>query len=228
MRSPFRGSRWTDRRPGFRRAAWLRSWILIIRGAFFPMLEIELKAALTGVDAAALTERLAALGFSLSYECRESDTYYNGADRDFCKTDEALRVREHERDGRVDARLTYKGPKTDARSQTRAELETGVESAGTLRALLGALGYARVLTVKKARRGYVGSGAYAGVNLCLDEVEGLGAFIELEYPSPDDSPEAERESRVSLLLSLLDALRVPRQNLVRRSYLELLIARAMS
>ena len=192
------------------------------------MLEIELKAALTGVDVPALAGRLAALGFLLSYECRESDTYYNGVDRDFRKTDEALRVREHEQDGRVDARLTYKGPKTDARSQTRAELETGVESADTLRALLDALGYARVLTVKKARRGYVGSGAYADINLCLDEAEGLGAFIELEYPSPDDSSETERESRVSLLLSLLSLLGVPGQNLTRRSYLELLIARAMS
>ncbi len=192
------------------------------------MLEIELKAALDGVDEAALVGRLAALGFSLSYECREEDTYYNGVDRDFRKTDEALRVREHEQDGRVDARLTYKGPKTDARSQTRAELETDVGSAETLRAILDALGYLRVLTVKKTRRGCVGSGAYAGVNLCLDEVDGLGAFIELEYPSPDDGPETERESRVSQLLSLLSLLGVPDRNLTRRSYLELLIARATS
>ena len=192
------------------------------------MLEIELKAALDGVDAAALVERLSALGFSLAYKCRETDAYYNGVDRDFRATDEALRVREHEQGGRVDARLTYKGPKTDPRSQTRAELETGVGSAQTLSALLEALGHARVLTVKKTRRGYAGTGAYAGVNLCLDEVEGLGAFIELEYPSPDDSSETERESRVSLLLSLFALLGVPSQNLTRRSYLELLIARATS
>ena len=192
------------------------------------MLEIECKAALNSVDETELPRRIDALGFSPEYECREADVYYNGVSRDFRGTDEALRVREHTQGGVTHARVTYKGPKTDAVSQTRFELETAVEDAGTMRAILAALGYAPVLTVSKARRGYAGSGAYAGVHLCLDAVDGLGAYLELEIVAPDDIGPTERESRVAVLLSLLDLLDIPRENLTRSSYLELLMARATS
>jgi len=192
------------------------------------MLEIELKAALRGVDEEALPSRMIALGFSPEYECREADAYYNGVSRDFRRTDEALRVREHTQDGVTRARVTYKGPKADAVSQTRPELETAVADAGTMRAILEALGYVPVLTVSKARHGYAGGGAYADVHLCLDTVDGLGAYLELEIVAPDGISATEKESRIALLLSLLDMLDIPRENLTRSSYLELLMARATS
>lgn len=57
------------------------------------MLEAEIKASLAGLSAEALLERAAALGFRPAAALRETDTYFNGSDRDFRRTDEALRLR---------------------------------------------------------------------------------------------------------------------------------------
>ena len=56
------------------------------------MTEVELKAALTGPQAAELPGRLARLGFTPGDTLRETDLYWNGTARDFWKTDEALRL----------------------------------------------------------------------------------------------------------------------------------------
>jgi len=188
------------------------------------VLEIEMKASLNGVKLEQLAAAAERLGFVPSYACREEDTYYNGINRDFRETDEALRVRSHTQDGRVEAFVTYKGPKRDARSQTRTELETEVTSPGTMRAILEQLGFREVLNVCKNRRGFCRS----GMNLCLDEVDGLGRFLELEIVAPDETDDARREALLEQLFSVLDELGVPRENLTRSSYLELLMARATS
>jgi len=188
------------------------------------VLEIEMKASLAGVDPERLSAAAERLGFVPDYACREEDTYYNGIDRDFRETDEALRVRSHTQDGRVEACVTYKGPKQDARSQTRTELESGAASPETMRTILERLGFRKVLEVRKNRRGFCRS----GMNLCLDEVDGLGRFLELEIVAPDGTEGAQREALLERRFTVLDELGVPRENLTRSSYLELLMARATS
>lgn len=190
------------------------------------MLEIELKARLEAQTVPGLKKRLDA-EFSLCRTLEEADTYYQAPDRDFRETDQALRVRRQGPEN-VTALLTYKGPKTDPLSNTRIELETEVGHAETVQAMLAALGYTVILTVDKKRREYRGKGAQTNITICLDQVAGLGHFIELEYVAADNLPDKERESIRNRLLSLLDDLGVPRQNLTRESYLELLIRRATS
>ena len=80
-----------------------------------------------------------------------------------------------------------------------------------------ALGYRPVFTVEKLRREY----RLEDVTLCLDEVTGLGAYLELETLAPS---EEDREDAVNRLLTLLDRLGVSRDRLTRHSYLELLTA----
>lgn len=46
-----------------------------------------------GIDKNELIKRLRALGFAFDYACEEADCYYQAPDRDFRKTDEALRIR---------------------------------------------------------------------------------------------------------------------------------------
>jgi len=190
------------------------------------VLEIELKARLESQTVPGLKERLDA-AFSLNRTLEERDIYYQAPDRDFKITDEALRIR---RQGLEETAglLTYKGPKIDGLSNTRVELETEVGDADKIQALLTALGYTVILTVGKKRSEYQGKGEDGKITICLDHVDGLGHFIELEYIAPDDLPDKERESIRDRLLSLLDELGVPRENLTRKSYLELLIQRAMS
>lgn len=188
------------------------------------MTEIEIKAALSNIDPAQLAETAARLGFIPSSVCCEEDVYFNAPNRDFRKTDEALRLRIHTQNDQAKALITYKGPKQDNRSHTRTELETGVQDAAILHAILDRLDFRPVLTVHKKRR----SLCRASVTLCLDEVKGLGAFLELETVVPDSADTQIKESALSELLSLLDALGVSRTCLTQKSYLELLIMQRMS
>ena len=180
------------------------------------MTEVEIKAALTPALAAALPERLAGLGFVPAESVQERDLYFNAPHRDFRRSDEALRLRTVA-GSRRETVITYKGPKTDGRSNTRQEYETALGEEETAKAILLALGFSPVLTVSKDRRTF----CRGPVTACLDQVAGLGGFLELEHLLPD---EAGRDEAVDELLSLLGRLGVAEQALERRSYLELLLA----
>ena len=185
------------------------------------MLEVEVKASLKGVSVPQLRAAVEAKWGPYRAALRETDLYFNGNDRDFRKSDEALRLRsltDAETGQALETVLTYKGPKQDHISNTRLEYETAVGSGETAKKLLAALGYREVLTVDKLRREYV----LDDVTLCLDTVTGLGEFMELELLIPD---QGRREPAVARLLQLLGQLGVPQENLIRRSYLELLMER---
>ena len=180
------------------------------------MLEVEMK--FPGADFAALERQLAAWGAHAAAPLDEADHYFNAPDRDFAATDEALRLR---RIGSAN-RVTYKGPKRGTRGKTRTEVEVplgeGDETAEQFRALLVHLGYRPVAVVPKRRRIYhLERGGFA-LEVCLDEVEGLGRFAEIEIQAPEGQlPEAER-----VLHETAAALGLGREE--RRSYLEMLLA----
>ena len=182
------------------------------------MLEVEFKASLEGIPPAQIEDRWRSLGFIPATQQREEDTYYGAPGRDFHRSDEALRLRRRTclPDGPVENLLTYKGPKLDTVSRTRREYEVAVSDGETAARLLEALGYTPDHTVRKNRRELKKD----GVTLCLDEVEGLGRFIELEKLVEDGG---DRDAARQELLELLEMLGVPRKNLTRFSYLEQLI-----
>lgn len=182
------------------------------------MLEIEIKAKVEQPQA--LREVLHSHGFVRLRALRETDTYYNGVDRSFAETDEALRLRTTEnldRGGEKSA-VTYKGPKLDLRSQTRREHEVGVQDGAGMHQVLLALGHTPVLQVEK-RREYFRRGE---ITACVDEVTGLGSYMELETLS---KAEEGYEEAVETLFRLLDTLGIPRECCTRKSYLEMLLER---
>lgn len=183
------------------------------------MLEVELKAAIGPELAAALPQILRAKGFSEQETVSETDIYFSLPDRDVQKTDEALRLRTIRPlpNGAARTYITYKGPKLDAVSSTRRELETTIGSFDTMHALLLALGHRAASPVTKIRRSFT-RGAQT---VCLDDVAGLGLYLELETVLPDGG---DRETAVQELLSLLDSLGAARSALTRESYLDLLLA----
>ena len=182
------------------------------------MLEVEFKASLEGIAPESMDRRREELGFQPSSALHETDIYYNGRDRDFRKTDEALRMRSCKQlpDGSTESLLTYKGPKLDQVSSARKEYEVAVSDGEVAEKLLEALGYQPLFTVDKVRREF----RLQDVTLCLDEVAGLGRFLELEALVPDGGCREEAEER---LLKLLEQLGVSRNRLTRASYLELLM-----
>jgi adenylate cyclase, class 2 len=168
-------------------------------------------------DMAELERRLSRLGATAAEPELQVDTYYAHPCRDFARTDEALRLR---RIGWMNY-VTYKGPKIDTTTKTRQELElplaAGQAGAAGFESLLQALGFARVAEVRKQRRRAVVVWQEREVEVLLDDVAGLGTFVELELQA--DEPEVE-PSKVCLA-SLAEKLGLAAGE--RRSYLELLL-----
>lgn len=174
------------------------------------MFEVEVKARL---DERVLFERALMEGGACFLRVEEHvDVYYNNLSlRDFRVSDEALRVRRC--DGKV--LLAYKGRRVDGVSKSRREVECGVESFECVDEILRALGFVPSGRVVKKRWVY----SLGDVTVCVDDVEGLGCFVELELSCRG---EGDVDAGVQRLVGLLERFGVPRGALIRRSYLELL------
>ncbi len=179
--------------------------------------EVEMK--FPAVDRAALESRLAELGAAIAAPQSEADVYFAHPVRDFAKSDEALRIR---RKGASNF-ITYKGPKIDAATKTRREIDLplvpGEQAAQAWTDLLEALGFRPFGEVRKSRRKARVDWQGRSVEISLDEVVGLGVFVELELIAEADDLDAAR----SCILSLAATLGL--EGSERRSYLELLLER---
>ncbi len=187
------------------------------------MLEIELKFPVS--DRAHLLSRLRALGYTPAQPRAEVDVYFAAPDRDFAKTDEALRLR------RIASTnvLTYKGPRQGTAAKTRLECEVpladGPEAAACMEQLLGHLGYRLVGNVRKERTPLhqdwpaLGPAAPFPIEVCLDDVEGLGTFAELEVIVRAE----DRAGGEAAVRGLAGQLGLDRDE--RRSYLEMTLTR---
>lgn len=177
--------------------------------------EVEQKYPLA--EAGAIERRLSELGAQFGLAKTQSDRYFNHPAHDFAQTDEALRIRS---EGEANF-ITYKGPRFDHASKTRQEMElplaTGPKQAEQFAELLMALKFCEVATVTKSRREAVISWQGSDLHVMLDQVEGLGMFLELEIVAA----ESEVPAAQARLQSLADALGLDRSE--RRSYLELLL-----
>jgi adenylate cyclase class 2 len=179
------------------------------------MLEVEMKFPIH--DVAEVENRLIGAGACLIGARQETDQYFNAPDRDFARTDEAFRVR---RVGSVNF-VTYKGPKQDAQTKTRLEIEVplaeGAAVAEAFARLVIHLGYRPVAVVQKERRIYHLERDSFSLQVCLDEVVGVGRFVELEILVAQERLEEAR----CVVQEVARRLGLSRSE--RRSYLELLL-----
>lgn len=167
-------------------------------------------------------DALEQLGVEVSAPVQQIDRYYRHPQRDFSQTDEAFRLRS------VGAHncITYKGPKLDQETKTRCEEEVGIAEGDAARASCDAiiqhLGFEPVTTVIKHRRTAALRQADLEIEFALDQVDGLGEFVEIEIgvsaPSADDSAMDEAKQALAKL-----ALEFGLTEVERRSYLELLL-----
>ncbi|WP_224268995.1 class IV adenylate cyclase [Haloprofundus salinisoli] len=182
------------------------------------MYEVELKLRADHDDA---RERLAALDAEELGDVAQADTYYDAPHRDFAETDEALRIRRERRtdavadgDAAETAKVTYKGPLVENESKTREEFETGVDDGETMSSVFDGLGFEPAAVVEKQRE-YFRVDEYTVV---LDDVAGLGEFVEIEREAKESELEAVRDGAVAVLRELgLDP-----DEQIRTSYLGLL------
>src|ERR1043165_2814965 len=184
-----------------------------IRGRIRDMLEIEMKFPVT--DFAAIEPQLRRWQAAVQPTLEEADHYFNAPDRDFGRTDEAFRLRCIGANNRV----TYKGPKQAGLTKTRTEIEIGLEAgpeaAEQFRRLVQHLGYRPTAIVRKRRTGYDFKRDGFALQVCCDEVEQLGRFVEVEIVAE----EADKQRAQDVLLQVASELGL--QQSERKSYLEM-------
>jgi adenylate cyclase class 2 len=172
------------------------------------MIEIEVKVRADHSKARPILKKIGAVKLGVE---SQSDIYFAAPHRDFAKTDEALRIRSLE----GQAVLTYKGPKLDNVSKTRKEFETPVDEATTTQ-ILHALGFSEAGVVRKNREVF----RTGDITVCLDAVESLGEFLEVEIVAEN---EKELETSRAKLFELLKQFGAGGKDSIRTSYLEMVL-----
>jgi adenylate cyclase class 2 len=135
------------------------------------------------VDEAALVAALAALGFALTSHGLHRDEYYDGPESTLTRGDIVCRLRITP--SAVVA--AFKGPRSfhADRSYRRIEVEVPVATADEARAALKRQGLHRIWLLEKRRRVY--RHPARPIEIALDELPGLGLFVELEGPAAEIS-----------------------------------------
>ena len=179
------------------------------------MYEVEQKFPID--DAAVVRDRLVGISATPGRPIEQVDRYFAHPSRDFAKTDEALRIR---RVGEQNF-VTYKGPKIDPQTKTRREIELpippGENGASAFGDLLAALSFEMVAEVRKTRTTWTLEWDGHQVSIAVDDVDRLGAFVELEIVAD----ESELDPAQRALASLAETLQLSGSE--RQSYLELLL-----
>ena len=178
--------------------------------------EIEIKLPIA--DKASVQAKLMQLGFQEEARIRECDMYYNSAYHDVKELGEALRIRKSTDllTGMTKAQINFKGKKIDKVSMSRQEYETVVEDAESMDQILKSLGFSPVAGVAKTRI-YL---QQEEMTACLDQVDGLGDFLELEVIAYE---ETLCEKYLENMEQLLTSLGLSMKDTVRTSYLGMLL-----
>jgi adenylate cyclase class 2 len=156
--------------------------------------EIEVRFSLKNTDAVA--GFLNANAEPVSGEVVQTDSYFTPQHRNFLGVKfpfEWLRLRETERGCSV----TYKHfhPENVEKTDYCDEFETGVENIGALRKIFDALNFRVLVVVEKRRRRW----AFRNTDVAIDDVKGLGSFIEVEALESFEDPKEGRKHLYSVL-----------------------------
>ena len=176
------------------------------------MIEVEVKAKIRSFDE--MRKRLDEINAVKVKTEHQEDRYFNSPVRDFAQTDEALRIRETKSEEKHNLFITYKGPKIDAKSKTREEVEMGIEDADKASKIFENLGFNEVRTVVKDREYY----QYENYEISLDNVHGLEPYMEIEISLEDNSDYSKAQESIFELFEKLGIT----DGFERTSYLELL------
>ena len=176
------------------------------------MIEVEIRFAINDQ----FEERLANWETELESSGDQLDCYFEHPDIGLASKDCALRTRRCNGEYSLD----YKGPSGDLELAVRDEMSALIQdgnSLATVETILTSLGFFAAKSVKKSRTMYRLKFEDQWISVCLDEVVGLGRFVELEEMVCEDDVETSKIR----LRRLADALGL--QYPIAESYLDLLL-----
>lgn len=180
------------------------------------MIEVEVKLPVPDPDG--MKTRILEAGFKEKHFIEEHDVYFDNAAGNIRANGEALRVREttDRLTGKKQAQINYKGKKLDTQTMTRRELETGVEDGAVCREILQAIGYAPVEPEVVKVRAMLQKDF---ITACLDDVQGLGSFLELEILVES---EEKKDAALDQIEGILNHFGYQISDTVQTSYLSML------
>lgn len=152
--------------------------------------EIEVKVRVDAFQD--LLKKLAALGCTLTEPIAQDDVIFINYDRpfiNFTPRDQFLRIR------KSGSKVIFTFKQGEEMNSIEREFE--VSDAKQLEDTLIFLGFRAAVRVRKIRR----KTRYMSYEICLDEVEGLGSFIEIEKITDEDATKVQKEM-FDFLLSL--------------------------
>uniref|UniRef100_A0A7J3QFL6 Class IV adenylate cyclase n=1 Tax=Ignisphaera aggregans TaxID=334771 RepID=A0A7J3QFL6_9CREN len=180
------------------------------------MLDIEYEAKIRVDDFNRIEEKLSKLGAVLIDFIEEEDIYIDLKPCiDMAARDMALRVRIYRSilSNTKHCELTYKGPRQSKDLKIRKEITLAIDNGYKAIDIFRELGFEKYIAVYKMRKIY----RYGSAKIFLDDVKGLGKFIEIEIEDVN-SIERFREN----IMRILDTFDLPKE-LIPKSYLEMVL-----
>jgi len=141
---------------------------------------MEIEAKIKVESLSPVGEKLKSLGAEFRADIIQRDTYFDASSA-LVKSDRGLRLRRQVIDGAEEFILTYKGAKQAGKFKSRTEIEVTVADFGAMSELLAELGYEKTLEFEKKRALW----SFWACDICLDKLERLGSFVEVEGPSEE-------------------------------------------
>lgn len=180
-------------------------------------MEIEVKAKLK--DRVAVIEKLAALGCQFSDVKTQDDMVWvekTGSLEDFLSNKVFLRIRIQNGEKVI---MTAKSPKAKQGNESlvKQEHEVVVNSADEAGNILSMLGLQEAVRVVKKRQ----TANYEGYEICMDEIENLGSFIELEKIAEEKEAMQIQEQ----MLEFLGTLGILPEDQIKKGYDILMLER---
>ena len=175
---------------------------------------IESETKVRVPDREDLENKLVNLGAVQIGSVQEEDMYFTSRHRDLRARNEILRVRtrRHRDSNRTECLLTFKTG-LSAEIKQREELEITISDDKQAKSILEGLGFDGYVLVQKERKYFT----FRGFALTIDNVTGLGAFLELEALS--ETPEESVQGR---LLAVLKEIGIPRGLIEAKTYSEMM------
>lgn len=156
--------------------------------------EIEVKARVSNLDE--IAHKLRELGCVLSDQETQHDTVFVDADygafEKFWPGKNLLRIR------KTNGKFLFTVKQPQSNELDSIEHETEIHDPMEMREVLLLMGYHEAVQVHKTRR----KTKYNGWEICLDEVEGLGSFIEVEKIADEADAEEVQNELFAFLQSL--------------------------
>ena len=160
-------------------------------------IEIELKFPLKNPEK--VIEFLNSNANQNKKDISQKDIYYNAPHRNFVKVKypyEWLRIRETKKGFSLDYKHFH--PENVKVTDYCDEFETKIENVESLKKIFLNLDFKELICVDKTRSTW----NYKDVEIAIDEVKGLGSFIELELKKEVENPKEGKEYLYSILKEL--------------------------